>query len=99
MGVQIIGWLLFLLQIGAFVLGAVALVHAIRQRPDAFTAVGKLTKPTWLGIIGASMLAILLFGVVMGPLSILGILGVVAIGVYMADVKPKVDEVQRPNHW
>lgn len=78
---------------------AFALVHAIRQRPDAYTAVNKLTKPTWIGIIVASMVAILLFGVIFGGLSILGIAGVVAVGVYMADVRPKVDEIQRPNHW
>ncbi len=37
-----------------------AFVHALRQRPDAFTAVGRLTKNAWLGITGASALFLLL---------------------------------------
>lgn len=86
---------MLLLQLAALVLGAFALVHAIRQRSDAFTAVNKLTKPIWLGIIAVAMVVIL----AMGPVSLFGVIGVVAIGVYMADVRPKVDEVQRPNHW
>ncbi len=41
-----------------------AFVHALRQRPDAFTAVGRLTKNAWLGITGASALFLLLIPVV-----------------------------------
>ena len=37
-----------------------AFAHALRQRPDAFTAVGRLTKNAWLGITGASALFLLL---------------------------------------
>ena len=47
-----------------------AFVHALRQRPDAFTAVGRLTKNAWLGITGASALFLLvipLFGLVADP--------------------------------
>ena len=33
-----------------------AFVHALRQRPEAFQAVGRLTKNAWLGITGASAL-------------------------------------------
>ncbi len=36
-----------------------AFVHALRQRPDAFTAAGRLTKNAWLGITGASALFLL----------------------------------------
>ena len=41
-----------------------AFVHALRQRPDAFTAVGRLTKNAWLGITGASALFLLLIPLV-----------------------------------
>ena len=47
-----------------------AFVHALRQRPDAFTAVGRLTKNAWLGITGASALFLLfipLFGLLADP--------------------------------
>lgn len=37
-----------------------AFVHALRQRPDAFTATGRLTKNAWAGITGASALFLLL---------------------------------------
>ena len=47
-----------------------AFVHALRQRPDAFTAVGRLTKNAWMGITGASALFLLfipLFGLLADP--------------------------------
>lgn len=87
------------LQIAGLAFGVFAFIHAVRQRADAFPAVGKLTKPIWLGIIAASTFAILYFGLIFGQMSILGIAGVIAIGVYMADVRPKVDEIQQPRSW
>ena len=47
-----------------------AFAHALRQRPDAFTAVGRLTKNAWLGITGVSALFLLLiplFGLLANP--------------------------------
>ena len=47
-----------------------AFAHALRQKPDAFTAVGRLTKNAWLGITGASALFLLLiplFGLLANP--------------------------------
>ncbi len=87
--------LYFAFQIAAIVFGAVALLHVIRQRKDAFPAVGKLTKPIWLGIIGASTVAFL----ILPPLQLVWVIGIVAVGVYMADVRPKVDEIQQPRSW
>ncbi|WP_038170183.1 DUF2516 family protein [Tomitella biformata] len=92
---QTVSWLFFALKLAALAFGAVAVVHAIRQRADAFPAVGKLTKPIWLGILAVSTIVIFL----MGPVSLFGVIGVVAIGVYMADVRPKVDEIQQPKSW
>ena len=86
----IISLILVIAQWAAILFGAYALIHAIRQRKDAFPAVGRLSKPVWIGIIVAAVVVFFLFG----ALSFLGIIGVVAVGVYMADVKPKVDEIQ-----
>jgi Protein of unknown function (DUF2516) len=65
-----------------------ALVHAALQRPDAYTAADKLTKPVWLVILGVGVLLAL----------VLGITGVaiaaVAAGVYLVDVRPKILEIQ-----
>lgn len=90
-----------------------AFVHAVRQRADAFTAAGKLTKNAWLGITGASALFLLLipiFGVIASPtiwgviasfqglrseLTLFWLAGLVAVLVYLVDVKPAVVGVQR----
>ena len=39
-----------------------ALVHAAMQRPDAYTAVDKLTKPVWLIILAAALLLAFVLG-------------------------------------
>ena len=43
------GLLLLVLGIGILAMAVFALVDALRHRPDAFTAAGKLTKPIWCG--------------------------------------------------
>ena len=84
---------LWVLGLGA---GVFTFVHAARQRPDAFTAVDKLTKGKWLAIIGVATMVMLVFW---QRSFFLAIFGVVAVGVYLADVRPKVDEVQRGPRW
>lgn len=88
----------YAIQYAILAVGAFALVHAVRQRPDAFTAVDKLTKGKWLAIIGGSAAAVLLFGF-NGSGFLLSLIGTTAICVYLADVRPKVDEVQRGSRW
>ncbi|MFE3293728.1 DUF2516 family protein [Rhodococcus sp. NPDC059234] len=82
------------LQLLALGAGVFAVFHALRQRTDAFTAVEKLSKPIWLGILIASLLVLLL------PLGMFfWIIAVVAICVYLVDVRPRVDEIQRGPRW
>ncbi|WP_099023688.1 DUF2516 family protein [Mycolicibacterium palauense] len=82
------GDIVFLLSIAALILGVYSFVHAAMQRPDAYTAVDKLTKPVWLLILGVATLLAM----------VLGITGIaicaVASGVYLVDVRPKLLEVQ-----
>lgn len=73
--------------------GLFAVVHAVTQRADAYTAAGKLTKPKWVGITAAGTVACALFQFG-GVLFILWIAGLVAILVYLVDVRPKLIEVQ-----
>jgi 4-amino-4-deoxy-L-arabinose transferase-like glycosyltransferase len=81
------------LQVAVVVMAVYAFVHAAMQRPDAYTAADKLTKPVWLLILGvavamASILATAAFGV-------LGIaIAACAAGVYLVDVRPKLLEIQ-----
>jgi Protein of unknown function (DUF2516) len=76
--------------------GVYAFVHALLQRPDAFTAADKLTKPAWLGITGAAALVLVLLP---GPMTILWLGGLVAALVYIVDVRPQVKDVQRGPRW
>ncbi|MDO3648779.1 DUF2516 family protein [Nocardia mangyaensis] len=88
--------IMLVLWLAAFGATVFALIHAVRQRPDAFTAVDKMTKPIWLGILGGALLCLLLAA---GGFLLLAIIAIVATGVYLADVRPKVDEVQRGPRW
>ncbi|ANI37904.1 membrane protein [Mycolicibacterium vaccae 95051] len=82
------GYVLFALQVAVLVTSVYAFVHAAMQRPDAYTAADKLTKPVWLVILGVGTLLAL----------VLGITGVaiaaVAAGVYLVDVRPRILEIQ-----
>jgi len=80
---EVVRWLVIVATLYSF-------VHAAIQRPDAYTAAEKLTKPVWLVIIGvAGLLA------VVGVLDIMGVaIAAVASGVYLVDVRPKLLEVQ-----
>jgi Protein of unknown function (DUF2516) len=76
-----------ILQLVVLLTTVYAFVHAAMQRPDAYTAVDKLTKPVWLLILGVA-----------AALTFIGIFGVViaacAAGVYLVDVRPKLLEIQ-----
>lgn len=83
---------MLVLLVAVLVTAVYAFVHAALQRPDAYTAADKLTKPVWLVILGAAVaLASILYPV-------LGVLGMAmsacASGVYLVDVRPKLLEVQ-----
>ena len=82
--------ILLLLTLVAGVAAAVALLHAALQRKDAFPAVDRQSKVIWVSILAAATLFIWLFGAV----NFLGIIGVVAMLVYLVDVRPRVDDIQ-----
>lgn len=76
-------------------LGLFAFVHAATQRPDAYAAADRKTKQVWMGITGAGTAAMLLLGFVDGMGMLFWIAGLVAVLVYLVDVRPKLIEVQR----
>ena len=57
------GYVLAVLQIAVLVTAVYAFVHAALQRPDAYTAAEKLTKPVWLVILGVGVLLALVLGI------------------------------------
>ncbi|QIM21973.1 DUF2516 family protein [Phycicoccus sp. HDW14] len=83
-------WIVLLLTVAALGVEVFALVDCVRRRPDAFTAAGKRTKNFWLLVTGV---AVLLGIVAIGGLGFIAIIGIVAAGVYLADVKPALDQV------
>ncbi len=77
--------------------GLAALVHAIGTRPDAFPAVDTKSKGFWVIVLALSTLVCTLIGAAALQVSFLGIFylaGVIAICVYLADVRPRTDEIQ-----
>ena len=86
----LVGYVLLALQIAVLVAVVYAFVHAAMQRPDAYPAVDKLTKPVWLVlvILGVAGLLVLVLGI-MGTA-----IGAVAAGIYLVDVRPKLLEIQ-----
>ena len=77
--------------------GLYAFVHALMQRSDAFTAADKLTKPVWCAITGVG-LAILAIST-SGPYSFLWLIGIIAVLIYIVDVRPRVVEIQQGPRW
>lgn len=84
--------ILIVLSIAVALTAVYAFVHAALQRSDAYIAAEKLTKPVWLVILGLSALLSYFLGI-MGT-----VLAAVATGVYLADVRPKLLEVQGKSH-
>jgi Protein of unknown function (DUF2516) len=80
--------ILLVLGLAALALQGFALFDAIRMRPDAFPAAGKQTKMIWLAVLVVATL--IGFVSVFGPLNIFNLIGVVAAGYYLADVRPAV---------
>lgn len=80
-------------------MGVVALVDAIRRRPDSYPAADKQTKQFWLIVLGAGLLAQWLFPALGSALGILGLAGIVASIVYLVGVRPKLIEVSRGPRW
>jgi O-antigen/teichoic acid export membrane protein len=83
-----VGYVLAFLQIAVVVTTVYAFVHAALQRPDAYTAAEKLTKPVWLVILGVGVLLALVLGITGAAIA------AVAAGVYLVDVRPKILEIQ-----
>ncbi|WP_329176115.1 DUF2516 family protein [Streptomyces sp. NBC_01477] len=80
--VALISWALFLFATFAFVDAAV-------RRQDAYRAANKQNKGFWLIILGIAAVVMKLFPI----LSFLPVIGLVAVIVYMVDVRPAVREV------
>jgi hypothetical protein len=82
---------------------AVALIHCLRQRADAFPVVGSLSKNQWLGILLGAVLVTATCGILF-PLFIFRILlimaAITAASIYLLDVRPALrDATNGPGGW
>lgn len=68
----------------------VGLVLAVLPPASAYTMEGKWPKPAWIVICAVAAIAFWL-----APLSILGLIAMVAVGVFFADVRPAVGGLRR----
>jgi hypothetical protein len=84
-------FVLLLLGIGSLILTGFAFVDVLRRKAALFPHVGRLTKPVWLGILAAAFLIAVVS--LFAPLGLLNIAGVIAAGVYLADLRPKLKQV------
>lgn len=82
----------------AIPVGLFALVHALLQKSEAYTAADRMTKRAWVGITAGGTLAVCLFSFYTAT-SMLWIAGLVAVLVYIVDVRPRLIEVQRGKRW
>ena len=93
-------WLNALIWVVGIPVGLYAFVHALMQRSDAFTAVDKLTKPAWAGITGVGAAVLIISSGPTGtPSSIFWLIALIAVLVYLVDVRPRVVEVQQGPRW
>jgi hypothetical protein len=66
-------------------------IHLFKTRPDAFVAANKQTKKFWAIVIAA--------GLFLGYFKILMLIPLIAALIYLLDVRPAVEEVQRGPRW
>ncbi len=84
-------FVLLILGIGALCLTGFAAVDALRYRSQLYPAIGRQTKIFWVAIlVVAFLIAIVSFW---NALGFLNVIGVVAAGVFLADVRPKLKAV------
>ncbi|KQS73633.1 DUF2516 family protein [Modestobacter sp. Leaf380] len=74
-------------------LGAWAVVDALIRPADGYVAAGKLSKPAWVAITVIATLA----AFYLGPISFLGLPAIIAIIVYLVDVRPALRGLQQGN--
>lgn len=66
-----------------------ALYELLKAPAEAFPFLNRQTKNIWLAITLGSILGHILFG----PWGFTGVIGLIACGVYLADIRPKIDDM------
>jgi hypothetical protein len=82
---QIIGY-------GAALLSLIACIHCAVQKPEAFNAIGTLSKGAWVGILAVSLVLALLFGG-FARLNLFALIAIAAALVYLLDVRTGIKDI------
>jgi hypothetical protein len=84
--------LLLVISLVTFVAQAFAFVDALTHRAEAYVAGDKMTKQAWCIILGLAVVAHMIFW---DPISLFNIAGIIAMLVYLLDVRPTLRELTR----
>jgi len=97
LALQITHWIFLAAAVVVAVLSVLAFVDCLRRPAANFSALGKLSKPAWLGMTAAACV-VTLVGLAFGnSYSLFTLAAAVVAGVYLADVRPAVSG--RNNTW
>ncbi|HEY1623013.1 MAG TPA: DUF2516 family protein [Streptosporangiaceae bacterium] len=97
---SVLGYFFLAIAIFAAVIEVWALIDSITRPAQAFTAVGKQSKPLWLIINGVATVVGVGYAVYVGSVTVIQFLPVIAFvaaAVYLTDVRPKVKDFKRGN--
>jgi hypothetical protein len=83
-------FVLLLLGIGSLILTGYAFIDVLRHKGTLFPHAGRLSKGVWLGILGVAFCIAILSFASPSTVGILNVAGVIAAGVYLADLRPKL---------
>lgn len=100
--ILVIYWINVTLVLVTFGTELFAFASCLVQRPDAFSAIGTLSKSIWLAMIGGSALFVILgLGAMAGPLAgMLALIPITVALVYLLDVRPALrDAIDGHGPW
>ncbi|OLB81686.1 MAG: hypothetical protein AUI14_02245 [Actinobacteria bacterium 13_2_20CM_2_71_6] len=92
----IVTWVTYVLWLLVLVVEFFAFVNCLTQRAEAFPVVGSVPKAGWLALTGGAFL----FSLLLGLVSILGMVAIACALVYILDVRPALrDAVDGHGSW
>ena len=87
-------WIYLIISVAMFFTTAFAFIDSLQHKPDAYVAADKLTKNTWMIILGLGVAAQMLFWG-SGPISLFHLAAIIAAIVYLVDVRPTLRSLTR----
>ncbi|WP_208542868.1 DUF2516 family protein [Nocardioides euryhalodurans] len=90
---QIESTIMLVLSLALLAVKIFALVTSLMFTPEHYRAADKLTKPTWVAILGLGVVANLLLSG--SPMNLINLAATIAALVYLADVRPALNSLTR----